>query len=234
MRKHFRLCAVKIDCTSCFSVTFLSFLSVSCFFSLAHTQRSQGLVSTVSESLNPAWQTVAPGETANVTLRLRSQAAKRERGKRNNKDDMCCSASPIFSRCSLLRITVGDEAHFAKTCQQLGCVINLKQHQFGFAAKGSRHTAAHAGCIQGGSAGSYRGETRSFLCFHHKLLPISLSVPDGDVSVCLMGVWANQARLVRSDSGHTESSHQPGQRVKQHFSGSFSTGQKNPTDIQLL
>lgn len=67
---------VKINCISYFSMSFLSFLSVSCFSSMAHTHPSEGLVSTVSESLKFTWQTVAPSKAANVTLVLRSQTSK--------------------------------------------------------------------------------------------------------------------------------------------------------------
>lgn len=67
---------VKINCVSCFRTSFLSFLSVSCFSSMAPTHPSEGLVSTVSESLKFTWQAVAPSKAANVTLLLRSQTSK--------------------------------------------------------------------------------------------------------------------------------------------------------------
>lgn len=46
---------------------------LSCRFSLAHTHPGEGLLNTMSESVNSTWQCVAPSNTANVTLLLRSQ-----------------------------------------------------------------------------------------------------------------------------------------------------------------
>lgn len=58
--------------STCLSQRFC--LSLSCCFSLAYTHPVEGLLDTVSESLNSTWQGVASSNAANVTVLLRSQA----------------------------------------------------------------------------------------------------------------------------------------------------------------
>lgn len=73
--RHQQLHIVTINLLSSFNLPFSTCLSVSCCFSLAHTP-VEGLLDTVSESLNSTWQGVASSNTANVTALLRSQTKR--------------------------------------------------------------------------------------------------------------------------------------------------------------
>lgn len=179
-------------------------------FPLAHAQHSQGLVSTVSESLNPAWQAAAPSETANVTLRLRSQVASE--GNVTMRMTRCshafhCSRLPLVTMLILPKSTVG--------------LRNKSEVTPVWVSPDSRMRWMHSG-----GGGSYRDRTNSFLCFGHRLFPISLSVPDGDVSVCLLGVRSNPARTGILTSGRSEG--------ETAFLMPLSQNPLKPTNVQLF
>lgn len=67
---------VKLNHLSCFNMSFLSFLPVSLAVFLWLTLTLASAHRILCQSVNSTWQCVAPSNTANVTLLLRSQAVK--------------------------------------------------------------------------------------------------------------------------------------------------------------